>query len=82
MFFFNSKTEILLLYYEEYGGTDMGYLAHTILMEEMSRISGRNIGKYFSNLFFWLNNFLTAVSLAVFYSESENRECLSSMNVV
>jgi len=25
---------------EEYGGTNMGYLAHTIVMEEMSRIAG------------------------------------------
>jgi len=25
---------------EEYGGTDMGYFAHTIIMEEMSRIAG------------------------------------------
>lgn len=25
---------------EEYGGTDMGYLAHTLIMEEMSRVSG------------------------------------------
>lgn len=25
---------------EEYGGTDMGYFAHTIVMEEMSRIAG------------------------------------------
>ena len=70
------------MYYDEYGGTDIGYLAQTILIEEMSRISGRNIGKYFSNLFLWRHNFLTAVPLAVFYSESENRECLSSMNVV
>jgi isovaleryl-CoA dehydrogenase len=25
---------------EEYGGTDMGYFAHTLVMEEMSRIAG------------------------------------------
>ena len=25
---------------EEYGGTDMGYLAHVLIMEEMSRIAG------------------------------------------
>ena len=25
---------------EEYGGTNMGYLAHTLIMEEMSRVSG------------------------------------------
>ena len=25
---------------EEYGGTDMGYLAHAVVMEEISRASG------------------------------------------